>query len=410
MYLLYAPEQKFGKLPQKTALITEEVSFTNNVAYCTKYYWYKHHILQGCKDITPSVLKRLRKDRILPNILFIVTGGIGDALWSMPFMKAVREKNPRSKILVAADERVMPIFLGVPYADICVKNEYWNLQNLIRTANEVYDFSGIATLMKKEMKLDPIDATFLDGEYPRPKERKDCRPKLVVTLDEGKQIEALLKRKGVNLQTDKLITLALEASTPNRNWPYSYARELTAKLIKDNYKVIWLSESKDFGNTFFYNCKCGYEFNLTSKDLPEKFIWQCPACKSQNALDEIKQPEGVINIAGQTDLRQAITITAMSDVFVGPNSGLMVIATALGIPTLGLFGAFNPKIRTKYYDRFAYIWGKVECSPCKEHWTECPNGHPAPCMKIITVEMVYEKIKALLEKYPRRTIERIPIE
>jgi hypothetical protein len=31
-------------------------------------------------------------------------------------------------------------------------------------------------------------------------------------------------------------------------------------------------------------------------------------------------------------------------------------------------------------------------------------------MKIITVEMVYEKIKALLEKYPRRTIERIPIE
>ena len=410
MYLLFAPEKRFGQLPPKTPLLSEEVLFTSNVAYCPKYFWKKYHILQGCIDISPHWMRRARKKRQLHNILFITGGGIGDILWTMPFMKAVRQKYPRSRILVATEEKRMPLFLGVPYADTCVKDEYWNLQALIRNANEVYDFGGIATMLQKEMKLDPIDATFLDGELPKPDNRKDCRPMLVVTIDEGKQAEALLRRHGANPKTDKIITFALEASTPNRNWPYSYTRILTDRLIKEGYKVVWLSEEKNFGDTFFCSCECGWEFNITTKTIPENLSYKCGACGKENTIAELKQPKGVVNLAGKTNLRQAMAVIALSDVFVGPNSGLMVIATALEIPTIGLFGAFNPKIRTKYYDRFVYIWGHIECAPCKEHWTECPKGHPAPCMKIITPDMVDGKIKELLQRYPRHTLERIPIE
>jgi ADP-heptose:LPS heptosyltransferase len=324
-------------------------------------------------------------------------------------MKACRQRYPRARILVATEERAMPLFAGVPFADLCVKDEYWNMQALIRNAHEVYDFGGIATMFKKEMNMDPIDATFFDGELPRPKNRKDCRPMLVLTVDEGKQTEALLRRNGIDPFKDRIITIALESSTPNRNWPHSFTKELTERLIAKGFKVIWLSESKDFGDTLFYQCKCGTPFDLTSHTLPESLTWKCPLCKTENVVSELKAVEGVVNLGGKTNIRQAMGIIALSDLFIGPNSGLMVIATALETPSIGLFGAFEPKRITQYYDKFAYIWGHAKCAPCSEHWTECRYGYPAPCMRIITVDMVESKTKEMLERYPKKAAERSPI-
>jgi ADP-heptose:LPS heptosyltransferase len=409
MYLLKAPVDKFGLLPAKSPLITEEVQFTNNIAYCPKYFWKKWHVLQGCVDVTPDWMKKMRQERELFNILFIATGGFGDIMWYMPFMKACRLKYPRARILVATDERAMPLFAGVPYADMCVRDEFWNLQALIRNSHEVYDFGGIATMLQREMNLDPIDATFLDGELPRPKDRKDCRPMLVLTVDEGKQAEALLRRHGVDPWKDKIITIGLESSTPNRNWPHSYAKELTERLIAAGNKVIWLSESKDFGDSYFYECSCGTPFDFATKTPPERLDWICPKCHAINSVDKIEPPAGVVNLGGKTTIRQALSVLALSNVFVGPNSGLMVAATALETPTVGLFGAFDPKIRCKYYDKFVYVWGRPNCSPCKEHWTECRLGYPAPCMRLVKVDDVEKQINGLMARYPKTSEERRPI-
>jgi len=410
MYLLFAPPKKFGHLPSGTPLLTDEVLFSNNVAYCSKYFWKKYHVGRGCVDLSPAWLKKARAARELFSILFVASGGIGDILWYMPFMKAVRLKYPKARIVVATPEKRMALFQGVPFLDLAVKDDFWNLQHLIRQAHEVYDFAGIATVLERQMKLDPIDATFLDGGLPRPKDRKDCRPMLVVTAAEGKNARGILDKHAVDLNTDKIVTIALEASTSNRNWPYSYTMTLTRRLLDKGYKVIWLSEHAEIGRSFYNTCKCGWEFNLATDTIPTSLTFECPSCKAMTTLTELTQPKGVINLAGQTGIRQAIALIAMSDVFIGPNSGLMVISTALMTPTIGLFGAFNPKVRTKYYDRFAYIWGHMDCAPCKEHWTECPKGHPAPCMKIVTVDMVFDKTLEMIARYPRAAIERIPIE
>jgi len=410
MYLLYAPPEKFNRLPAGTALVSDEVKFYNNVAFCPKFYWKKHHILQGCRDITPGWMIRKRQNRILNNILVVVGGGYGDVMWSMPFVKALRAKHPQSKILIACEERAMPIWLAFPYANMCVKDEFWNLQNLIRTADEVYDFGGIATILKKEMRLDPIEATFKMAELPLPKDRKDCRPHLVVQLDEGKKMQARLKRDGVDIEKARIVTIALESSTPNRNWPFFHVRLLTERLLKDGYKVVWLSESKDFGDSYFFGCKCGYEFSLSIKEPPCNMAWECPSCHSQNVVAQFTRPDGLLNWGGKTSMREAMALIALSDCFVGPNSGLMVVSTSLEIPTVGLFGAFNPNLRAKFYDKFVSVWGHTACAPCNEHWTECHLGYPAPCMKVITVDMVHGAVKKLLATYPRQIVGKLPIE
>ncbi len=375
MYLLYAPPEKFNNLPPKTPLLSEEVLFTYNVAYCPKFFWKKYHVMQGCRDITPGWMVRLRHRRELRNILIIATGGIGDSMWCMPFTNALRKKYPRSTILIACTVRVMPVWQNVPYANMCVSDEFWNLQNLIRGADEVFDFAGVAT--GKKMHIDPVETVFKEGELPLPKDKKDCRPMLVVTIDEGKRVEAMLKREGIDTMTNKIISIGLESSTSNRNWVFEYVKELTKKLISEGFKVIWFGESPD------------YETRM---------------------LDDETNAIGAVNLVHRTSLREVMAILALTDVFVGPASGLMVLATSLETPTVGLFGAFNPRVRDKFYTKFIPLWHKIECAPCDEHWTECAKGHPAPCMKVISSNEVLLAIDELIKKWPRPVLGKLPIE
>lgn len=376
MYLIYAPLEKFGRLPSGTPLLTTEVPFYQNVAYCPKFYWKKHHCIKGCIDITPNFLNRLRKKRDLFTILVFAPGGIGDSMWCMPFCLALKKKYPNSRVVVAVNNRSAPLWRNLPYISGIVENHYLTVQNLVRLADEVWDFTGIATVIKKLMRMDPIEAIFHEADFPLPKSKEDCRPKLILTLEEGQRTAAILKQNDIEVNQDTIISIALETSTPNRNYPFAYIKEISQKFIQEGKKVIWLAESKEFDDV---------------------------------CLDEETKKIGAINLTRKTNLREVMSVLALSDLFIGVNSGLLVIATALKTPTVGLFGAFNPKIRAKFYERFDVIWGKPSCSPCNEHWTECRMGYPAPCMKMITPDQVYSKCIKMLLKYPRKILEKIPI-
>lgn len=410
MYLLKAPVEKYGPLPPRSALLTDEVLFTNNIALCTKYYWKKFHVLQGCVDISPKSFEDIRRSRKLRSILFHVSGGIGDVMWSMPVMKALKSLYPQAKICVATSKRTMPIFAHVLFADTCVEDEYWNLHRLIKSCDEVYDFGGIATVFKEYMKMEPVEATFKIAELPLPRERADMRPELKVSVAEGQAAADLLLEKGIDIRKDKFVVMALESSTPNRNWPYSYARDLSKMLATENIKVVWLSESQDIATTYYLPCKCGFELEARFPKPPTSLSFICPHCKNATEPLAVSQDSHVVNLAGKTDIRKAAAIIALADAFVGPNSALMVIATSFLIPSIGLFGAFDPTRISKYYDKFKYIWGKQKCSPCSEHWTECQHGHPAPCMKSIQPVEVFSEIISLISRYPRTIKEKEPIE
>lgn len=377
MYLLYAPQTKFGNIPPGHPLISDEARFFQNVAFTGKQYWKKVHCQNGCRDITPRFLRKLRQKRKLKTVLIFATGGIGDSMWAMPFARFLKEKYPQIAIVIVTEKKNAGVWRNVPYISATVENAFWNVNGILRNADEAFDFGGIATVLKEEMRLDPIEATFKLAEYPLPKEKEKCRPMLVVTIDEGKRTEAMLKDKGIDIKKDKIISLGVEASTSNRSWPFDYTKELSRVLIEQGFKVIWLGKS-----------------------IEQSELYQ----------NEETKKIGVVNLIHETNIRQAMAVISLSDVFVGPNSGLMVIATSLNIPTIGLFGAFNPKLRAKFYERFSYIWGKASCSPCGEHWTECRKGHPAPCMKMIFPEQVYNEIKNMLRQYPRQILSRLPIE
>ena len=377
MYLIYAPPEKFGKIPSGLSLITKEVAFYSNIGFCPKYYWYKTHLMAGCKDITPHLFKKEREKRDLKTILVFARGGIGDTMWAMPAVRALKEKFPTASIMVVCEKKHMPIWKGVPYVTGVASDGFWNITGFMMKADEAYDFGGIVTVDESLIKNDPIISTFKIIELPLPKERKKCRPMLVLTVDEGKRAEQKLNEEAIYLDQHKIITIGIESTTSNRNWPFDYTMRLTKALVQKGYKVIWLGNDQ----------------------------------QKQKSMIPIQTKEtGALNLIANTHIRQAMAVIALSDIYIGPSSGLLCIATALETPSIGLWGAFDPKCRSVFYDKYTALWGREKCSPCGEHWTECRLGHPAPCMKRIQPGTVYDKVEEMLKRYPRTVIEKQPVE
>jgi lipopolysaccharide heptosyltransferase II len=104
---------------------------------------------------------------------------------------------------------------------------------------------------------------------------------------------------------------------------------------------------------------------------------------------------GVTNLVGQTSLREAIGIIARAKVSVGPDTGLMHVAAAVGTPVVSLWGATSPSRNAPYgFEQFA-IRGRADCSPC--YSKNCPIDRL--CMKSIVTAEIADKVGVALSPH-----------
>jgi len=108
----------------------------------------------------------------------------------------------------------------------------------------------------------------------------------------------------------------------------------------------------------------------------------------------------LIDVAGQTNLQEAIALISRCDIFISNDSGLMHVAGALGIPTVAIFGSTNPATTAPAGEKSVVIHHDVSCSPCLK--PVCPTDFR--CMKLITLEEVRETARKLLQENPRAGI------
>lgn len=109
----------------------------------------------------------------------------------------------------------------------------------------------------------------------------------------------------------------------------------------------------------------------------------------------------VVDLAGRTDLLEAVAVLKAAEAFVGNDSGLMHLAAALGVPTVGVFGSSNPDWtapRGPWTDTVAAEG--FPCRPC--YLRECDQ--PVFCLDEIPSARVMSALTALLER--RRAAER----
>jgi len=100
----------------------------------------------------------------------------------------------------------------------------------------------------------------------------------------------------------------------------------------------------------------------------------------------------IVDVAGRTNLGDAVALIARCDLFITNDSGLMHVAGALGVPTVAIFGSTNPKTTYPLGERTVLVRRPVDCSPCLKQ--ECPDDFR--CMDLVTVDEVLEHSTRLL--------------
>ena len=118
-----------------------------------------------------------------------------------------------------------------------------------------------------------------------------------------------------------------------------------------------------------------------------------PLC--EEVASEIRRSHGEVrNLAGETTLREFIDLTAACRLFLTNDSGAMHVASALGVPTVAIFGATDDSTTGPTGPLARVVREHAECSPCLLR--DCPIDHR--CMQAVTVETVAATGRHLLEE------------
>lgn len=115
---------------------------------------------------------------------------------------------------------------------------------------------------------------------------------------------------------------------------------------------------------------------------------------------------GLVNLCNRDlTFRQSAAILSTCDGLIAPDSGLLHVAGAMGIPTVALFGPFHWKERTVYYPSVHALQGRAKCAPCHHHkragreWPEggqCETTGYCVALADITPQRIVSKLESML--------------
>jgi ADP-heptose:LPS heptosyltransferase len=137
---------------------------------------------------------------------------------------------------------------------------------------------------------------------------------------------------------------------------------------------------------------------------PASLIVLTGAPSEQAAADELCRSLGsrrVISLAGQTTLRELLTLYTLADVLVTNDSGPGHFASLTPVHAIVLFGPETPRLFGPLAPATTVIWKELACSPCvsvfNHRLSPCRNN---VCMQSITVDEVFAAVRAVVSAAP----------
>jgi heptosyltransferase-1 len=135
-----------------------------------------------------------------------------------------------------------------------------------------------------------------------------------------------------------------------------------------------------------------------ARELHSRYGWRClvlggPGDREHGLRLVNAAGEVLVNLAGETRLRQAAALIAGAKLVVGVDTGLMHMGSAFGVPTIALFGSTCPYLDAGR-DSTVVLYDALSCSPCKRSPT-C--GGAFTCMRQLDVPRVLASAERLLD-------------
>ncbi len=364
----------------------------------------------GPADVSARFLMKVKlESKDIRRIVVRGTNWVGDAVMTVPALRELRRLLPHAHITLAARAFAEGIFKGADFLDdlllydrepdesssVFQKARAWrdrsfDLAVLFQNAFEAALIAWIARVPNRIGYATQRRGWLLTHPLPLP-EWHGSRHESIYYLNIVAQLETLLHGASKILDCEPVFDLyvAADRQTEGRDI-------LHAQGVRDGSPIVAL---------------CPGSINSRAKRWPaeryaalaDRFIEETganvlligSAAELDVSLEVSKhmRREPLI-LTGKTDLAQAVAILSLVDLLVTNDTGPAHIASALGRPTLAVFGPTNP-LTTRPLSRTAEIVRHPpDCAPCMLR--DCPIDHR--CMTAITPDEVFARACALSDK------------
>ncbi len=102
-------------------------------------------------------------------------------------------------------------------------------------------------------------------------------------------------------------------------------------------------------------------------------------------------------LAGRTSIPELVALLARCRLFLGCDSGPLHLASALGVPSVSLYGPTDPAINGPLGPRARVLRSRADCSPCYDPMRPSGCAKPEPiCMAGISAEEVWEAVEQVM--------------
>lgn len=339
----------------------------------------------------------------MDRILVRATNWVGDAVMSLPALQTLRSRFPSARIAVLARPWVAGLYAREPFADEVIPYEsargWKDIKGKLRVAGELRGRFDAAILLQNAFEAAAV--VWLARIPRRIGYNRDGRGFLLTDaiavpkpgeIPEHQQhyYTELLRRAGIIDKRPLSDTIRLTGADAARQAGIERFRQL-------GYSEPLVGVSP------------GAAYGTAKRWIPERFAQAAAQLGGPVALfgsrDEFElcksvaaalatQGCSVINLAGKTSLPEFIDLAAACRVFLTNDSGAMHISSALGVPTVAIFGATDHVATGPTGPLARIVREPVECSPCLLR--ECPIDHR--CMTRISAGRVASIAEELLDK------------
>ncbi len=339
------------------------------------------------------------------HILVRATNWVGDAVMSLPALRAVRARFPEASIAVAARPSVAAVYAreGFRLIDYTAARGLSGLKQQWRFARGLRgDGFGCALLLQNAFEAALIAR--MAGIAERVGYARDGRgPLLTVPVPVPKPGEIPAHQRYYYLE---LLRRA--------GW-------IEALPQVEEIRLARLDHARASGRSLFERAGLqgdvigispGAAYGTAKRWVPEHFVEAAARlareCTAEVAVFGAREESDLCrwiaaqiaaagiratSLAGQTSLAEFIDMAAASRIFLTNDSGAMHIASAAGVPTVTVFGATDPFATGPTGSLARIVREPVECSPCLLR--ECPIDHR--CMTRVTPQRVVDVALELVE-------------
>jgi heptosyltransferase-2 len=317
------------------------------------------------------------------------TNWIGDAVMSLPALRAIRGIFPRAHIAVLAKPWVGDLYARETSIDRVIP--YTGTRREVAALLRANRFDAAILLQNA---FDAALVTRMAGIPVRIGYRRDARGPLLthaIPVPEPGEIPRherfyyleLLRRAGLMENFPPCDAIRLDGIEEARAAGMSRLAELGIQG-----RPVGISPGAAYGSAKRWPAD---RFTEVARTFSPVLLFG--SAGERDLCDEIARAvPGCVNLAGRTTLREFIELAAACRLFLTNDSGAMHIASALGVPTVTVFGATDDTTTGPTGPLARVVREHAECAPCLLR--ECPIDHR--CMTRVTPERVIAEAEELL--------------